>query len=704
MFFKKRNTIKEIESVKKQQLIKIIIGILFFIFVTVLTPAQGYICAIGGGSENYNDWSNAPYSWIVEKAGGGKVAILSYADATNWLPNYFISLGASEAYNLRIGSKADAEQQSIYDEIISARAVFIKGGDQWNYVRYWKGTKTEQAIKFVYQNGGVIAGTSAGAAILGDVSFTAEKGTVYPKNALLNPFINLITLDDEFLDSAEGILFDTHFSERGRFGRLIAMLYNFKLTNNRSLIGVGIDDRTAICIDKEGIGTVMGSGAVAVFNLDERTNFSDYQSGKYFIENLKCDFLTSGWKYNFSSNEIYKIPSSAKPIDNTRSTQFPLTDIILTGENKISAQLNNHLSKFKSEYNLNNVTIISHYGYSANVESIRNYLSSLNITSSTIFLTESNLMDTSLINQLNTTDGIIVAGDSLDIISMLNNRDYPLPDKFYLKINSGLVPIFFIGEAGMTAGQYFIANPSGDNYAAYRGKLIVKEGLSLFDDLIYQPLIFENSSHYENRTSSVLLGLMRRRLHYGLYFDGSGTVAINSSFKTIKSDSNFPLILVDASEASFVDSSTYRASSSVGPRQSVAINNLRFSLTNLSSLEYSLIEKKFITTPSSVKYENNSANFYLYQNYPNPFNSSTSIKFTVPSNPYNPLEGRSHLSNVCLRVYDILGQEKAVLINEMKTPGTYEKKFNASMLSSGIYFFRLQIGSHSEVKKAILLK
>ncbi|MFN3874082.1 MAG: Type 1 glutamine amidotransferase-like domain-containing protein, partial [Ignavibacterium sp.] len=123
--------------------------------------AQGFVCAIGGGSENYNDWSDAPYSWIVQKADSGKIIIIDVADATSWLPNYFMSLGADTAYNKTIATITAANLQSTYDELITAKAIFIRGGDQWDYIRLWKGTKVDSAINFVFQNGGVIAGTSA---------------------------------------------------------------------------------------------------------------------------------------------------------------------------------------------------------------------------------------------------------------------------------------------------------------------------------------------------------------------------------------------------------------------------------------------------------------------------------------------------------------------------------------------------------------
>jgi hypothetical protein len=95
------------------------------------------------------------------------------------------------------------------------------------------------------------------------------------------------------------------------------------------------------------------------------------------------------------------------------------------------------------------------------------------------------------------------------------------------------------------------------------------------------------------------------------------------------------------------------------------------------------------------------SDFKLEQNYPNPFNPSTKIKFTVPS---VIASGAKQSQLVSLKVYDVLGNEVATLVNEDKPAGSYEVKFNASGLSSGIYFYNLQAGSFVETKKMLLLK
>jgi subtilisin family serine protease len=85
--------------------------------------------------------------------------------------------------------------------------------------------------------------------------------------------------------------------------------------------------------------------------------------------------------------------------------------------------------------------------------------------------------------------------------------------------------------------------------------------------------------------------------------------------------------------------------------------------------------------------------FSVSQNYPNPFNPSTTIEVQIPAE-----------SNVSLKVYDILGSEVAVLVNEVKTPGIYHYTFNASGFASGLYFYVLKAGSFVQTRKMILLK
>ncbi|MCZ7602032.1 MAG: T9SS type A sorting domain-containing protein [Melioribacteraceae bacterium] len=112
-------------------------------------------------------------------------------------------------------------------------------------------------------------------------------------------------------------------------------------------------------------------------------------------------------------------------------------------------------------------------------------------------------------------------------------------------------------------------------------------------------------------------------------------------------------------------------------------------------------ERNFSTIVSvDDKHEEVVNEFSLSQNYPNPFNPTTSIKYTVP----NVGTSRDLSLQTKLIVYDILGREIKTLVNEVKSPGTYEFTFDASQLASGVYFYRLTSGSFMQTKKMVLLR
>ncbi|MBI2428278.1 MAG: T9SS type A sorting domain-containing protein [Ignavibacteriales bacterium] len=85
--------------------------------------------------------------------------------------------------------------------------------------------------------------------------------------------------------------------------------------------------------------------------------------------------------------------------------------------------------------------------------------------------------------------------------------------------------------------------------------------------------------------------------------------------------------------------------------------------------------------------------FALHQNYPNPFNPATTIRYSIPVS-----------GHVSLKVFDVLGNEIATLVNSVKSAGTFRQEWNASGVPSGLYFYRLQAGNLVSTKKMLLVK
>jgi len=249
-------------------------------------------------------------------------------------------------------------------------------------------------------------------------------------------------------------------------------------------------------------------------------------------------------------------------------------------------------------------------------------------------ITTSNLNGAADAVKINQATCFIFAGDSLDVLSYLNQPGGLVNAAFYNQL-AQQIPVFFFGSTGKIAGHNFIGNTDTDLYAGYRGKMTINEGLFIFPELIFQQLIFDNSDYYENRMSAVLWGMMRNRKRIGVYLNGNDRIKIKSLENTISGNVQTPYIIVDARETTKVDSSTYRASGSIGPRQVAAMNDLRFSVTNYSDINY-LIEPGVFDNLTEVEDEKSTTipnGFILHQNYPNPFNPSTTISFTIPSLP-----------------------------------------------------------------------
>ncbi|MCX6174475.1 MAG: T9SS type A sorting domain-containing protein [Ignavibacteriales bacterium] len=131
-----------------------------------------------------------------------------------------------------------------------------------------------------------------------------------------------------------------------------------------------------------------------------------------------------------------------------------------------------------------------------------------------------------------------------------------------------------------------------------------------------------------------------------------------------------------------------------------SITRLRKKVALLKSLPYDSLA--FGKTPLVVDVKENQGvipnSFMLYQNYPNPFNPSTTIKYSIPH------IGTGHVVPAQLKVYDVLGREVAILVNEEKSPGNYEVKFDGTNISSGVYFYTLSANGFFQSKKMLLMK
>lgn len=217
-----------------------------------------------GGGNNVD----AAFKWLVAKAGHGHIVILR-ASGDDELQKYFMKStgGVASVQTFIFHDRNSSHAPAVLDALRHADGIFIAGGDQANYVRFWKDTPVNELLDAHLRAGKPIGGTSAGLAILGAYSYGAlDGGSIISDDAMGNPLGSGVTLVDGFLHMPylQQVITDSHFNARGRLGRLIAFIARLRHEGHAGVVGIGVDENTALCIDGDGIGHVFtGSNGFA---------------------------------------------------------------------------------------------------------------------------------------------------------------------------------------------------------------------------------------------------------------------------------------------------------------------------------------------------------------------------------------------------------------------------------------------------------
>jgi cyanophycinase len=231
----------------------------------VNTSTIGGTLLAGGGPD-----VDQAFRWMIQKSGGGDFVVLR-ATGTAAYNDYIFGLGTvNSVETLLINSRTLANDRQVERILLNAEAVFITGGDQANYVNFWKDTLVHNALNYLRNIKKIpIGGTSAGCAILSGVYFSAVVGTVTSSEALRNPYVNTITLGyRDFLNQPflENVVTDTHYDNRDRHGRLVTFLARMSRDQKIVARGIGLDESVAVCIEPNGTGRVYGSGTAYFIN------------------------------------------------------------------------------------------------------------------------------------------------------------------------------------------------------------------------------------------------------------------------------------------------------------------------------------------------------------------------------------------------------------------------------------------------------
>lgn len=273
----------------------------------ITTNPEFGVCLMGGATEHDN-----AMRWLLQKANGGDVVVLR-SSGSNGYNNYLYSdlgVGVNSVETLVITSVAGAINPYVLDKVANAEMIWFAGGDQWNYVSFFKNNALEDILNnHINIKNAPIGGTSAGMAILGSAYFSAQNGSVTSSQAMNNPYNSNITIGfNDFLSVPflENVITDTHYDNPDRRGRHSTFLAKMKKDLSVVMRGIACNEYVAVCFGNDGKAYVYG-------------DYPNYDEFAYFIQ-PNCNSANAvencqagqplTWSFGGEALKAYKVPGT----------------------------------------------------------------------------------------------------------------------------------------------------------------------------------------------------------------------------------------------------------------------------------------------------------------------------------------------------------------------------------------------------------
>lgn len=264
-------------------------------------PPKGHLVLIGGGKR-----PAAVMTKFVELAGGPSARLLVVPTASE-LPDTvaayrkeLAALGATNVAGLDVRIPPDAHRESLVKEVEAAAGIFFAGGDQRRIVKALHDSPVGRAIEAAWRRGAVVGGTSAGTACMSPLMLTGEGDPkkIAAGNVELWPGLGLFP----------GAILDQHFVARQRQNRLMAAVLE-----HPALLGVGVDEATAVWLKPDGTFEVLGEGSVVVYDAAAATvaRGPGERSALLGVRNLRTHVLLPGEVFDLAVRSVVPAPGAA---------------------------------------------------------------------------------------------------------------------------------------------------------------------------------------------------------------------------------------------------------------------------------------------------------------------------------------------------------------------------------------------------------
>ena len=272
----------------------------------IANRVRGYVIPIGGAEERAG---SAKILKRFVKISGGKqsrIAIIptasSLEDTGDKYVEIFNKIGAAEAFSLPINERSEADREDYLSALDQATGIFITGGNQLRLSTILGGTEVARKIRRLNAEGINVAGTSAGAAIMPEHMIAGGPTGTAPSQDGVNlaPGLGL----------TNALLIDQHFSQRDRLGRLLTAI-----SYNPFLLGVGVDEDTALFIGPDQHFEVVGSGSVTVIDPSDLSYSSMGKARRkdsISLLDLKLHVLSKGCRFDIPNRKPFPPKKKSK--------------------------------------------------------------------------------------------------------------------------------------------------------------------------------------------------------------------------------------------------------------------------------------------------------------------------------------------------------------------------------------------------------
>lgn len=261
---------------------------------------EGTLMVIGGAEDKEGDCIILNKLVELSKMREGNIIVMTVAtehpeEVGQEYIDIFNRLGSNGTMAVHIHSRQDANNRYYSQLIEKASCIFFTGGDQLRITSLIGGTEVERTLFKAYRQGAVIAGTSAGASVMSETMITSGNNDDAPRKCTLKMAPGLGLLRE--------VVIDQHFAQRGRIGRLLS-----GIAQNPHMLGIGIDEDTAIIISNDANFEVIGSNAVTILDGThiQLTNVSELKPDEILaVTNITMHVLPSGFSYDMKLRKPY---------------------------------------------------------------------------------------------------------------------------------------------------------------------------------------------------------------------------------------------------------------------------------------------------------------------------------------------------------------------------------------------------------------